>query len=80
MIKGSAPKPAPTPSATPPRPHPLTAGTVAAGRRGPGAARRGDVIVLGAIGAGFLFGSLVFRLPEDLVAADLPAMARRGRK
>jgi len=35
-----------------------------------GRTRRGDVVVLGAIGAGFLFGSLVFRLPEDLVAAE----------
>ncbi|MGW0711043.1 3-oxoacyl-ACP synthase III family protein [Streptomyces sp. NPDC002643] len=41
-----------------------------------GRARRGDVVVLGAIGAGFLFGSLVFRLPEDLVAAAVPAMSR----
>ncbi|MBW8738572.1 MAG: hypothetical protein JF621_16065 [Streptomyces turgidiscabies] len=31
-----------------------------------GRAHRGDVIVLGAIGAGFLWGSLCFRLPADL--------------
>ncbi|MEU5404139.1 ketoacyl-ACP synthase III [Streptomyces sp. NPDC005963] len=37
-----------------------------------GRTRRGDVVVLGAIGAGFLFGSLVFRLPADLVAAEVP--------
>ncbi|SER61081.1 3-oxoacyl-[acyl-carrier-protein] synthase-3 [Streptomyces sp. yr375] len=43
-----------------------------------GRARRGDVIVLGAIGAGFLYGSLVFRLPADLVAAEVPGMALPG--
>ena len=31
-----------------------------------GRARRGDVIVLGAIGAGFLWGSMCFRLPDDI--------------
>ncbi|MBT2364803.1 ketoacyl-ACP synthase III [Streptomyces sp. ISL-10] len=31
-----------------------------------GLAKRGDVIVLGAIGAGFLWGSLCFRLPADI--------------
>ncbi|MFJ2753717.1 3-oxoacyl-ACP synthase III family protein [Streptomyces sp. NPDC087297] len=31
-----------------------------------GRARAGDLIVLGAIGAGFLWGSLCFRLPADL--------------
>ncbi|MFD5570159.1 3-oxoacyl-ACP synthase III family protein [Streptomyces cadmiisoli] len=36
-----------------------------------GRARRGDHIVLGAIGAGFLFGSLVFRLAGDVVAAEV---------
>ncbi|RZB16696.1 ketoacyl-ACP synthase III [Streptomyces sp. F001] len=39
-----------------------------------GRARRGDVVVLGAIGAGFLFGSLVFRLPDDLLAADVAGL------
>ncbi|MER5972444.1 ketoacyl-ACP synthase III [Streptomyces sp. NPDC002055] len=42
--------------------------------------RRGDVIVIGAIGAGFLFGSLVFRLTTDLIAADVPGMTRPGGK
>lgn len=34
-----------------------------------GRARRGDIVVMGAIGAGFLFGSLCFRLPNDVAAA-----------
>ncbi len=31
-----------------------------------GLAKRGDIIVLGAIGAGFLWGSLCFKLPADI--------------
>lgn len=37
-----------------------------------GRTRQGDVVVMAAIGAGFLFGSLVFRLPRDLVGAEVP--------
>ncbi|MDQ0774378.1 3-oxoacyl-[acyl-carrier-protein] synthase-3 [Streptomyces aurantiacus] len=36
-----------------------------------GRAQRADLLVIAAIGAGFLFGSLCFRLPEDVIAAEL---------
>ncbi|MEV8019161.1 ketoacyl-ACP synthase III [Streptomyces sp. NPDC086554] len=36
-----------------------------------GLARQGDLLAIGAIGAGFLYGALCFRLPEDLLAAEL---------
>lgn len=34
-----------------------------------GRAKRDDVIVIGAIGAGFLFGALCFKLPQEIAAA-----------
>ncbi|MDT0447151.1 3-oxoacyl-ACP synthase III family protein [Streptomyces johnsoniae] len=34
-----------------------------------GRAKRDDIVVMGAIGAGFLFGSLCFRLPQEINAA-----------